>query len=99
VAAFRRKFRVIRHEKANIEEVGPCFILFPAKNPADLAAMHTLIENVEPELASQLQAHVDFITSHPNRQLGSYGEECLPHIKHPKVVEFAQRRLAAKEVQ
>jgi hypothetical protein len=94
MAHYRRRFRIIDHEKNNVEEVGPTFVLIPAKNPADLAAMHTLIQNVDPELAAQLQVHVDMIEAHPNRTLGSYGEECLPYVSHPKVVPFAQARLA-----
>jgi hypothetical protein len=71
-------------------------VLLPAKNPADLAALYTLIENVDPEMAVELQAHVDMIEKHPDRTLGSYGEECLEHITHEKVKPFAQARLAKK---
>lgn len=93
MARLRRRFRVIDHEDGNTEEVGPVYVLSPAKNPADLAALHTLAENVEPELAKDIRDHIAMIEKHPDRTLGSYGQECLPHITHPKVIEFAQERL------
>lgn len=93
MARFRRRYRIIDHEDGNTEEVGLAFVLSPAKNPADLAALHTLAENVEPELAKDIRDHIVMIESHPNRQLGSFGTECLKHITHPKVVVFAQERL------
>jgi len=93
MARFRRRFTVIDHEDANCVEVGKAYVLSPAKNPADLAALHTLAENVEPELAADIRAHIAEIESFPHRQLGSYGAKCLPHVTHPKVVEFAQNRL------
>ncbi|MGH7745140.1 MAG: hypothetical protein ACREQ5_10120 [Candidatus Dormibacteria bacterium] len=68
-------------------------MLSPAKNPADLAAMYTLCENVEPELAADLRAFIAEIEAVPHRGLGSYGKECLPHITHPAVVDFARARL------
>jgi hypothetical protein len=94
MARFRRRFRVIDHEDNNAEEVGFAYVLSPAKNPADLAAMHTLAENVEPQLAADIREHIAKIEAHPDRGLGSYGVECLEHITHPKVVAFAQERLA-----
>jgi len=93
--AFRRRFTVIDHEDANAVEVGAMYVLSPAKNPADLAAMYTLAENLEPTLAADIRAHIAFIEAHPQRDLGSYGTECLPHITHPQVKDFAQKRLAA----
>lgn len=93
MARFRRRYRIIDHEDANTEEVGFTYVLQPAKNPADLAAMHTLVENVEPELASDLREHIAKIEAAPDRGLGSYGTQCLPHVTHPKVRDFAQTRL------
>lgn len=93
MAKFRRRYSLIDHENANAVEVGPVFALFPAKNHADLAALKTLIENVEPELAAELQAFHDEIVAHPHRGIGTYGKECLPYITHPDLVEHAQERL------
>lgn len=89
----RRRYTIIDHEDANAMEVGTSYVLSPAKNPADLAAMHTLIANVEPKLAGELQALVDMIEAHPDRRLGSYGEKCLPHVTHEKVQDFKTYRL------
>lgn len=69
------------------------YVLMPAKNPADLAALYTIADNVEPELAKDIRAHIAFIEAHPNRGLGSYGKECLPHVIHPQVAPFAQKRM------
>lgn len=99
MANLRRRYRIIDHEDNNTEEVGLAFVLSPAKNPADLAALHTLAENVEPELAQDIRDHIKMIEDHPNRVLGSYGRECLPHITHPKVKDFAQSRLSTKSTE
>jgi hypothetical protein len=95
MAKFRRRFHIIDHEDANSVEVGKCYVLQPAKNPADLAALYTLAENLEPELAQDIRDHIKLIEGFPNRTLGSYGSECLPHVTHPKVVDFAKTRLGA----
>lgn len=97
MARLRNRFRIIDHEDNNTEEVGKAYVLSPAKNPADLAALYTLAENVEPELAADIREHIALIEKHPNRQLGSYGKECLPHITHSKVVDFAQSKLTKQE--
>jgi hypothetical protein len=89
---FRRRFTIIDHENANTVRVGPMYVLDPAKNPADLAAMYTLVENLEPELAADLKAWIEFIEQHPGRGLGGYATSCLPYITHPKVKEFAEKR-------
>ena len=94
MARFRRRYRIIDHEDNNAEEVGFTYVLQPAKNPADLAAMYTLLENVEPQLAADLQAHIKKIEAVPERGLGSYGTECLPHVTHSRVVEFAKKKLS-----
>lgn len=94
MARFTRRYRVIDHHDNNTEEVGIVYVLSPAKNPADLAAMYTLAENLEPELAKDILEHIAMIEKFPSRGLGSYGAQCLPYITHPKVKEFAQRRLA-----
>ncbi len=96
MAKLRRRYRIIDHEDNNTEEVGLAYVLSPAKNPADLAALHTLAENVEPELAADIRAHIALIESHPERTLGSYGKECLPHVTHEKVRAFAQARLESE---
>ena len=93
MANLRRRYRIIDHEDNNTEEVGLAYVLSPAKNPADLAALYTLAENVEPELAKDIRDHIAMIERHPNRTLGSYGTECVPHITHPKVIEFAKTKL------
>jgi hypothetical protein len=94
---FRRRYTIVDHENKNTREVGLMWVLNPAKNPADLAAMIELAKNVPPEMAAKLQAHIDLINESPEgkaRKLGSYGTECLPHITHPDVVEFARGRLS-----
>ena len=93
MARLRRRFRIIDHEDNGTEEVGLSYVLSPAKNPADLAAMYTLAENVEPELAADLRAHIALIESYPERVLGGYGKDCLAHVTHDKVKAFAQDRL------
>ena len=93
MARLRNRFRIIDHEDNNTEEVGKAYVLSPAKNPADLAALYTLAENVEPELAADIRELIALVEEHPNRRLGSYGKECLPHITHSKVTDFAQERL------
>lgn len=93
MAKLRNRFKVIDHENCNAVEVGKAYVLFPAGNPADLAAMYTLADNLEPELAADIRKHIALIESVPNRSLGSYGKECLPHITHSAVVAFAQKRL------
>lgn len=93
MAKFRRRFTITDHEDANSVEVGKCYVLQPAKNPADLAALYTLVENLEPELAQDIREHIALIEQYPDRTLGSYGTECLPHITHERVVEFAKGRL------
>lgn len=93
MARFRNRYRIVDHEDGNTEEVGKAYVLSPAKNPADLAALHTLADNVEPELAKDIRDHIAMIEAVPNRRLGSYGSECLKHITHPKVIAFAQERL------
>jgi hypothetical protein len=95
MAKLRRRFTIIDHEQANTQEVSKyAYVLSPAKNPADLAALYTLMENVEPELAQDIRDAIKLIESVPHRGLGSYGKECLPHITHPAVKPFAQQRLA-----
>ena len=93
MARLRRRFRIIDHEDNGTEEVGLSYVLSPAKNPADLAALYTLAENVEPELAADLREHIALIEAHPNRILGGYGKECLSSITHAKVKPFAQNKL------
>jgi len=97
VARLRNRFRIIDHEDNNTEEVGKAYVLSPAKNPADLAALYTLAENVEPELAADIREHIAMIEAVPHRQLGSYGKECLPYITHSKVIHFAANKLAKSE--
>lgn len=97
MANFRRKYRVISHEDSNSEEVGLVFVLKPAGNLADLAAMKTLIENVDPELAADLREHVAFIERHPDRKLTSYGKKCLPHITHEELKAHATKRMSNNE--
>ena len=97
MARFRNRYRIIDHEDGNTEEVGKAYVLSPAKNPADLAALYTLAENVEPELAQDIRDHIALIEAVPNRRLGSYGQECLPHITHSKVIDFAQSKLAESD--
>ena len=92
--SLRRRFSIIDHEDANTMEVGTAYVLSPAKNVADLAAMHTLIENVEPQMAAELKVLVEMIEAHPDRKLGSYGQQCVPHITHPAVTDFAKQYLA-----
>jgi hypothetical protein len=92
----RPRYSIVDHDDANSVEVGYAFVLSPAKNPADLAALYTLAENVEPELAADLRAFIKFIEAHPQRHLGTYGTKCLPHVTHPAVVEFAKSRLKGK---
>lgn len=94
MAKLRRRFTIIDHEDANSVEVGLAYVLSPAKNPADLAALYTLAENVEPELRADILKHIALIEAVPTRTLGSYGKECLPYITHPKVVDFAQKKIA-----
>ncbi len=91
-----KRYTIVDHHDSNSVEVGPAIVLSPAKNPADLAALYTLAENVEPEFAEDIRKMIAFIEAHPNRGLGSYGTECLPHITHEKVKPFAQQRLAGR---
>ena len=93
MARLRRRYALIDHEDANAVEVGLVYVLSPFKNPADLAALHTLAENVEPELAADIRERIAEIEAHPDRELGSYGKECLPHITHEKVRDYAQEKL------
>lgn len=93
MAKFRDRYLIVDHENGNTVQLGPIYVLSPAKNPADLAALHTLIDNVEPELAAHLREFVSMIESFPERELGGYGTECLPHITHAKVKPFALKRL------
>lgn len=97
MARLTNRYTVIDHHDCNSIEVGKAYVLSPGKNPADLAAMHTLADNLEPELAADIRKHIALIESVPNRSLGSYGKECLKHIKHPAVVAFAQKRLKETE--
>ncbi len=97
MARLRRRYTIIDHEDANASEVGRAFVLSPAKNPADLAALYTLAENVEPELAADLRAFIAEIEAVPTRTLGSYGKACLPYITHAAVQSFAQRRLGTQQ--
>ncbi len=89
----RKRYTIVDHADANSIEVGPAIVLSPAKNPADLAALYTLAENVEPEFASDIRALIAWIEQHPYRALGTYGTACLEHITHEKVLPFAQERL------
>jgi hypothetical protein len=89
----RRRYTIVDHEDANSIEVGPAIVLSPAKNPADLAALYTLAENVEPAFAEDLRAMIAWVEQHPQRNLGTYGVACLPHITHPSVKPFADERL------
>lgn len=91
---FVKRFSPIDHHKANIVEAGLVWVLNPAKNPADIAAMRTLAENVPPEMAAEITAWLDYIEAHPDRELGDFGTKCLPHITHPAVVEYAKKKLA-----
>lgn len=93
-AVLRPRYAVIDREDANAVEVGPTIVLSPAKNPADLAALHELAANVEPKFAADIQALIAYINAFPNRELGTYGVQCLPHVTHGKVREFAQRRMS-----
>jgi len=94
MAKLRNRYHVVDHEYNNATEVGKTVVLFPASNPADLAALITLSENVEPELAADLKAHITMIQSYPNRNLGKYARECLPHITHPAVTDYAKAVLS-----
>lgn len=95
MAHLRRRFTITDHEDGNTIECSPgAYVLSPAKNPADLAALYTLAENVEPELAADIRGMIQKIESVPSRGLGSYGTQCLPYITHPKVAQFAKDRLA-----
>jgi hypothetical protein len=91
-----KRYTIVDHHDSNSVEVGPAIVLSPAKNPADLAALYTLAENVEPVFAEDIRKMIAFIEAHPARNLGSYGQECLPHITHEKVKPFADQRLAGK---
>lgn len=101
MANLRRRYTIIDHEDSNTVEVGrgSWYVLQPAKNPADLAALYTIAENVEPELATQIRDLIAQIEAEPSRTLGTYGEECLQYVRHPSVLPFAQARLQAKEKQ
>lgn len=90
---FVNKFTSINHHKANTAEVGLHWVLDPAGNPADLAAMYTLSENVDPEMAAEIKQYIAWIEAHPNRQLGKNGTKWLQNITHPAVKSFAQARL------
>jgi hypothetical protein len=92
----RRRYSIVDHEDAQSVEVGSAIVLSPAKNPADLAALYTLAENVTPEFAADIRALIAYIEAHPHRDLGTYGTACLPHITHPAVVPFAAGRLRCK---
>jgi hypothetical protein len=98
MAKLRNRYRIIDHEWGNATEVGKTVVLFPASNPADLAALITLSENVEPEFAADLKAHIAMIQSFPNREVSKYARECLPHITHEAVKEYAQATLATPVV-
>ncbi len=89
----RKRFSIVDHEDANAIEVGPAIVLSPAKNPADLAALYTLAENVDPVFAEDIRNMIAWIEAHPARSLGSYGTQCLQHITHEKVKPFAEDRL------
>jgi hypothetical protein len=95
--SFRRRFSFIDHEKNNMIDVATLWVLNPAKNPADLAAIIELTKNVPPEMAKQLLNHLKLFTDTPEgraRTLGGFGEKCLPHITNEDVVQFARERLA-----
>jgi hypothetical protein len=85
MSRFRRRYTIIDHENGQMVEAGKHMVLNPAANFADYAALITMSENVEPELAADLIEHLASIDQFPNRQLSKYGIECLPHIKHPSV--------------
>jgi hypothetical protein len=96
---FRRRFCFTDYEKNNMIDVAKLWVLNPAKNPADLAAMIELSKNVPPEMAKQLVDHMKLFTDTPEgkaRSLGGFGTKCLEHITHPDVVQFARERLAQR---
>lgn len=93
MSKFRRRYTFIDHENAMMHEVGLHYVLNPANNPADYAAMVTLADNSEPEIAQDLRNHLAMIDKFPDRGIGSQGIANLPFIKHPAIVEFAKRRL------
>ena len=95
MARFRRRYTAIDHENGQMREVGLHFFLNPAKNLADYAAMVTLAENVEPEMAADLRAHLAMIDAHPDRHvnMGSFGVECLPYITHPAIAHVAKAEI------
>ncbi len=90
---FVNRYSAIDHHDANSHEVGLIYVLSPAKNPADLAALYTIAENSEPEMAKEIREYIAYIEQFPHRKLGSYGQQNLPHITHPAVKPFAEARL------
>jgi len=90
---FVNRYTAIDHHDANSHEVGLIYVLSPAKNPADLAALYTISENSEPEMAAEIRQYIAYIEAHPKRKLGSYGQQNLPFITHPAVKEFAKERM------
>jgi hypothetical protein len=93
----RRRYTIIDHENGGMIDVANLIVLNPARNPADLAAFYTLIENVTPEFAQDLREQAGMIEGVQDRTLSSYGTECLPHITHPKVADFAKPDLTGEQ--
>lgn len=81
---FRPRYTIIDHENSQTHLVGgPYFVLFPASNFADYAAMKTVLDNVDPDMGLSLQQHLAHVDRFPDRTLSKYGIRCIPHIKDP----------------
>lgn len=81
---FRPRYTIIDHENNQTQLIGgPYFVLFPASNFADYAAMRTVLNNVDPDMGLSLQQHLNHVDQFPDRTLSKFGVRCLPHIKDP----------------
>lgn len=88
---FRPRYTIIDHENNQTQLIGgPYFVLFPASNFADYAAMKTVLNNVDPDMGLSLQQHLNHVDQFPDRTLSKFGIKCIPHIKDPALKQQAR---------
>ena len=81
---FRPRYTIVDHENSQTHLIGgPYFVLFPASNFADYAAMKTVIGNVDPDMGISLQQHLELIDKFPDRTLSKFGIKSIPFIQDP----------------
>ena len=83
---FRPRYSIIDHENAQTHLVGgPYFVLFPASNFADYAAMKAVVANVDPDMGLSLRQHLNVVDRFPDRTLSKFGIKSIPFVTDPEL--------------